>query len=118
MDSGSKKARIVGLTDEVKELHPLLRALFSHLSGVNRVEYTHGTFEFGADFVLFRHDQTFGDTEYIGVIVKVGDIRQDILPDIERQFDEADTRRFVLGGKKEIFLSLFLIMTKKSEKEI
>lgn len=48
------------------------------------MEYTQGNREIGADFVMARSDDTFGNTEYIGVIAKIGGIKQNF-SEVERQ---------------------------------
>ena len=92
------------LSDEVSEFHPLLRELFPLLQDIQHVDYTHGTNEKGADFVLTKHDRTLTRTEYIGVIAKLGKIHSNI-DDIERQIDECKESRLVSGGKSRVFLS-------------
>ena len=80
------------ITREVEDLHPLLNAMLPKLPRVQDVEYHHGGDEMGADFVISRTNDTFGNTEYIGVIAKVGKIVQDFA-DIERQINECDLPR-------------------------
>jgi hypothetical protein len=89
------------MTDEVKELHPLLEALIPKLPGVVTVDYTHGTREMGADYVFSRADPVFGTHDHIAVIAKVGKMGQDFT-DIERQIDESSMPRTFLGGKEKI----------------
>lgn len=48
--------------------------LLRHINGVTYVEYTHGTNEKGADFIVSRFDEALGATNHIGVVVKVGKI--------------------------------------------
>ena len=81
------------ITGEVENFHPLLDAVLQKLPRVQDVEYHHGRDEMGADFVISRTNDTFGDIEYIGVIAKVGKIVQN-LADIERQIRECDVPRF------------------------
>ena len=99
-----KLDKLKSLTDEVKELHPLLRAVFQNDKCITRFEYTHGSNEMGADFVLARQDPTLGDENYIGVIVKAGNIKQDHA-DIKKQIEECSVERFFDGGKKKIYLN-------------
>lgn len=99
-----KIARIQSLHDEVKELHPLLQRLLPLLPNVSRVEHTHGPNEKGADFIVVRSDPIVGGDEFVGVIVKSGDIRQN-LDDVERQIKECEIARHIDGGKKKIVLS-------------
>lgn len=49
--------RIKAITDEVKELHPLLDELFRKLDTVSHVEYKQGPRESGADFVIVKKIQ-------------------------------------------------------------
>ena len=68
--------------------------------------------EKGADFVISRTNDTFGNTEYIGVIAKVGKIVQD-LADIERQIAECEMPRLVQGGKKKVRITeIWVVATK------
>ena len=97
---------------EVDDLHPLLNAVLPKLPRVQAVEYHHGVDEKGADFVISRTNDTFGNTEYIGVIAKVGKIVQDLAA-IERQIDECDLPRLVQGGKKKVRLTeIWVVATK------
>lgn len=99
-----KLDKLKSLSDEVRELHPILRAVFTHDQTVSRFEYTHGTDEMGADFVLARSDPTLGDENYVGVIVKCGNIRQDHA-DVKRQVEECAVPRFFDGAKRKIYLN-------------
>lgn len=83
-----KKKRISGMHDEVHELHPFLQAFFRKLPMVNDVRYTHGTQEFGADFVLTKTDPSTERVRYVGVVVKAGQINQSSITELDRQIDE------------------------------
>lgn len=99
------KERIVGITDEVKELHPLLEELFRKHPKILQVEYTHGPDEMGADFVLTHTHDVLGTPEHIGVVAKLGKIHKNF-EDVERQIKECvKVPRKVNGGKREIVLS-------------
>lgn len=98
------KNRIIHLDSEVKQLHPLLDTVFRKIKTLEKVEYTHGSNERGADFILTKKSEELGDTEYIGVIVKVGKITQNITS-ISEQVEECTLRRITTNGKKEIYLS-------------
>lgn len=99
------KERIMNISSEVNELHPLLEELFQRHSKISRVEYTHGVTEMGADFVLSRIDDILNTTEYVGVVAKKGKIHVD-LDSVERQVWECtNVPRKIDGGKKEIILS-------------
>ncbi|MEF8709346.1 MAG: hypothetical protein V5B38_10905 [Candidatus Accumulibacter propinquus] len=99
-----KLDKLRAVSDEVRELHPLLRALFTNDKSISRLEYTHGTTEMGADFVLARRDPTLGDENYIGIIAKCGNIKQDH-SDVNRQIEECAVERYFDGGKKKIYLN-------------
>lgn len=99
-----KLDKLKAIDDEVKSFHPLLRAIFTYDKTISRFEYTHGQTEMGADFVLARIDQTLGDENYVGVIVKCGNIKQDH-SDVKRQIEECTVERFFDGGKKKIYLN-------------
>lgn len=105
-----KKERLGTLRDEVKEFHPLLNDLLKKVPRVKRVEYTHGQFEQGADFVLFREDDALGDTEYAGVIVKTGKIVSDISK-IREQIRECSLHRYAVNGKRNINLDEVWVVT-------
>jgi hypothetical protein len=107
----NKTHRIANLKHEVNDLHPVLKVLLKRLPGISNVEYTQGPTEMGADFVLTKKDETLGGEEYIGCIVKVGQIKQDH-SEIIRQIDECGIKRTIEGGKKEIYLTeLWVIST-------
>ena len=63
----AKKERLEQIVSETNELHPLLESLFSKMPNINRVEYTHGSSEMAADFVLSLMNQTFGTIEHMVV---------------------------------------------------
>ena len=106
----TKIERIKKLSDEVNELHPLLSNLFSKIPNINHIEYTQGPTEMGADFILKKTDEIMGMTSFIGVIVKVGKIKQDHR-EIERQIEECGVERKVEGGKRKIYLNEIWIIT-------
>lgn len=110
IDDKSKKALIAELNDEVNGLHPVLHSLFKKLPRIRKVEYTHGKEEKGADFVLLRHDDTLESNEYIGVIVKVGKIHQD-LSKIREQIEECNLTRYFDNGKQKIRLDEIWVIT-------
>lgn len=98
------KSRILNIKHEVKELHPLLQVIFTKITTITNVSYTHGSSEMGADFILTKVAEEIGDTEYIGVIAKQGKITQD-LSSINEQIEECTVKRISPTGKKEIYLS-------------
>lgn len=99
-----KLIKINSINDEVNEYHPILNELFKRLPNILNAEYTHGPNEMGADFVLTKHDETLSRDEYIGVIVKVGKIKQNHA-DIDNQIGECGIERKIEGGKKKIHVT-------------
>ena len=83
-----KEEKLKSIKDEVKELHPLLKDLFSKMDGIKYREYTHGINEYGADFILeIKHSTLPNESIYVSVIVKSGKIEKnkfhsDIIPQI------------------------------------
>ncbi|MGL5489821.1 MAG: NACHT domain-containing protein, partial [Shewanella sp.] len=107
----NKISLLTKLNDEVRELHPVLRVLFSKLPSIKSVEYKQGPNEKGADFVLIKEDDTLLSEHYIGVVCKVGKITQSNA-DVDRQIDECTLfDRFVDGGKKKIKLNEVWVVT-------
>lgn len=102
--SSMLKNRILRIDNEVKQLHPLLESIFKKMSSINKVEYTHGPNEKGADFILTKISEELGDSEHIGVIVKIGKIVQN-LSNISEQIEECTLKRHSSNGKKEVYLS-------------
>jgi hypothetical protein len=98
------------IKNEVEDLHPLLNVLLANLPGVSHVDYTHGAFEMGADFVLTRQNVLLETPEYVGVIAKVGKIHQDF-DDIKRQIDECSVERPYLSGKQKIRIDEIYVIT-------
>ncbi len=113
MDFTSKKALIEAITDEVNVLHPLLNHLLRHINGVTYVEYTHGTNEKGADFIVSRFDEALGATNHIGVVVKVGKILQNF-DDVARQVEECLLPRKIRGGTEEVRLTEVWVLNNSS----
>jgi hypothetical protein len=113
MDRQLKKSQIEQINDEVNEFHPLLNELFRRLDGISYVEYTHGQHEFGADFILERHDSLVRDNTYIAVIVKTTKILQNT-SEIETQIRECDIKRLIRNGKQEIRPHEIWVITSKS----
>jgi len=105
-----KLDRLKKLEREVQDFHPLLRVLLRRIPYIRNVEYNQGPNEKGADFVLEKVDEILDSTTYIGVIVKVGKIKQDF-SEIERQIDECGMERTFDSGKKKVFLSEIWIIT-------
>lgn len=117
-----KRDRLRKLPAEVPELHDWLQVLFTKLPNVAYVEYTHGTNELGADFVLEITNATTGRNEYVGVIAKKGTIKQDTA-DVERQIKECGVPRIIKNGKDEQALPIIWVIsnevvTANAEKKI
>ncbi len=91
---------------EVKELHPLLEKLIPKLPRYIEMEYTQGSNEMGADFVIARKGDTFGNTEYIGVVAKIGDIHQNF-SEVERQIDDVQCLESLEMAKTKYILMKF-----------
>ncbi|MEJ1409133.1 MAG: hypothetical protein RPU60_02795 [Candidatus Sedimenticola sp. (ex Thyasira tokunagai)] len=105
-----KVKKIQSIKSEVKEFHPILNQLLQRLPNIKNVEYTHGPNEMGADFVLSKLDPTLSRIEYVGVIVKVGNISQGHA-DVDAQIEECELERKIEGGKKKIFVSEIWVIT-------
>lgn len=105
-----KLEKIKNLTDEVKDLHPVLRELFRNMPSITEVNYTQGNREMGADFVLTKYDDTLMEQDYVGVIVKSTPIKQNH-EDVRRQIRECEVSRPIENGKKDIHLNEIWIIT-------
>lgn len=108
-----KVERISGLNNEVRELHPLLAALFPRLPNITQSDYRQGPNEKGTDFVLTKRDATLDTETYIGVVVKSGGIRQ-AMDDVNRQIDECEMERWLESGKKKVFVNEVWVVTNES----
>lgn len=86
------------LKGEVKDFHPHLREFLSKLDDVTHVEYTHGSSEYGADFVLSQQEGLTGKTIYVGVIVKNTGINQRSVDEVIRQISECEKIKREIGG--------------------
>lgn len=115
METFEKIKKINSLKNEVKELHPFLADLFSVLPKISHVEYTHGNQEYGADFILVKHDETLDQEIYIGVVVKSTDIKQNNFDEIQRQSDEAFMMpKQVFNGKRNVTIDTVWIVTSQT----
>jgi len=103
------KKSVSTIKSEINGLHPLLDELFRKIPSLTRVERTHGTNEMGADFVFTKIDSLIGP-QYVGVIAKVGHIRQNYTV-LERQINECLVPRFYLSGKRKITLDEIWVVT-------
>lgn len=110
MDFKAKEKLIEAIDDEVKVLHPLLNNIFRRIDGITEVEYTHGSNEKGADFVLTRHDQALSRTHELGIIAKRGKILANS-DDVYRQIEECQQPRTIRGGKVQVPLSEVWVVT-------
>lgn len=93
MDISEKKRRIEGITNEVKELHPILENVLPKLKGVKSYEYTHGQYERGADFIIQVENPTTKRTSHVGVVVKCGKVSGAKASDVEEQIKECAEER-------------------------
>jgi hypothetical protein len=109
----NKIAKLLSLKKEVADFHPLLLDIFNKLPNIQRVEYTQGPNEKGADFILRKTDQTLDLTEYIGVIVKVGKIDSSKAgAEVKDQIDHCVTSaRAVDNGRNKINLNQVWVLT-------
>ncbi len=105
-----KLEKVKSLSDEVKDLHPVLRELFRCMPSITEVNYTQGNREMGADFVLTRYDDELMEQDYVGVIVKSTSIKQNH-EDVRRQIRECELARPIENGKKEVHLNEIWIVT-------
>jgi hypothetical protein len=100
-----KRQRLASLTQEVQQLHPFIHAWAKALPNIREARYTHGTKEFGADFVLTKDDQTTGRVRFVGVIVKAGSITQGKTQELDRQLEECQIMpRLAEHGMKDIHI--------------
>lgn len=108
----SDKDSVKSFTDEVKELHPLLHKLLPRLPESLATEYTHGTREFGADFVVHMNHPTLGIPVFIGVIAKIGKLHQN-LESITQQIEECKIiPRAVFSGRFRTSLNeIWVVLT-------
>lgn len=97
------KTKIEKLKKEVDELHPFLEVIFRSMKTLDCVHYTQGPFERGADFILEKTHQEFGQKEYVGVVVKVGKIQANNVA-VEEQIRECLEKRLLPDGSKEVYL--------------
>lgn len=111
--STEKREFLTGIGKEVSDFHPLLNSLFPKLPRVVDVKYTHGQQEWGADFVLTRTDDITELNEYIGAIVKIGKLHQNI-SEILQQIRECDEERIGPDSKKRIRLDEIWIVVNET----
>lgn len=93
MEFVEKRQRIEAISDEVKQLHPLLQNIFPKLPNVVSFEYTHGQFERGADFIVEIQNATTGRRSHVGVVVKCGKVSGGKSSDVEEQVKECSEER-------------------------
>jgi len=104
-------AKIDALKDEVKEIHPLLESLFARLPNVREVEYRHGIQERGTDFIINLEDSVLMTDDFVGVVVKSGDIVAKDVSAIVTQLREARSEKLFGSGKRRIKCNKFWIVT-------
>jgi len=108
-----KRERLAGIESEVPGFHNWLGVLFPRMPEVLYSEYTHGSAEMGADFVLEMRVPTTGRTVFVGVVAKKGSIKQDTA-DVDRQIEECGVRRKIKGGKQEVRLSQVWVISNET----
>lgn len=81
------------------------------MPGILNHEYTHGSQEQGADFILERRDETINEIDYISVIAKVGDITPSNASEVLRQIRESKIPKKFSGGKKNVSVTSFWVIT-------
>jgi hypothetical protein len=106
-----KRKRLENIKNEVADLHPLLKILLPKMPNVKNVEYTHGPNEMGADFLLSRFDETFGQLDYIAIVAKVGKIDQPNVSDIDRQIEESFIPKLFCSGKEKVNVNEVWVVT-------
>ena len=107
-----QSSRLASITDEVKDFHPLLKKLLPKLPNVAHVDYTHGTAELGADFVVTLQNTTFATEFFAAVIAKVGNIEQASVDSIERQIKEVrQIARLAGDGRRTVQITEIWIAT-------
>jgi hypothetical protein len=106
-----KNEKLMSLKGEVKDLHPVLETLFGHMPNVRNVENSHGNREHGADFLIERSDEVLDEIDFIGVIVKQGDIRPGDTNVIARQVRECQIPKNFSSGKIKVGLRTIWVVT-------
>lgn len=113
MDTQKTVNRIKQIKREVDELHPLLGNLFQKIPDISHVEYKQGAREAGADFVLVKSDPILEVEEYVGTVVKVGQIKSNDHT-VAHQIDECINSTRTINGKKEILLDEVWVITSQN----
>ncbi len=112
MTQTEKTNRIRSISDEVNIFHPLLKTVFTKIPSINNHEYNHGSSEFGADFILEQIDNILTEVKYTGVVVKIGNINQKNIDEIERQIKECfKISKYFNNGKKKVRISSVWVVT-------
>ena len=103
--------RLSQINSEVKQFHPILNKLFKKMSSVTHVEYTHGSDERGADFILERTDSLLNETSNVGIIAKIGNIGLKDLAVLCMQIDQCKLDRPFKSARQKIHLNEIWIVT-------
>lgn len=93
MEVSDKRNCIENISDEIGKLHPLLENVIPKLPNVKSLEYTHGQYERGADFVVQIEHATTGRTSHVGVVVKCGKVGANKFSEVEEQIKECAEER-------------------------
>lgn len=110
MDYKEKRKKLESMKNEVNEFHPMLQKLIPKLPNVNHVEYTHGIYEKGADFIIQTSHNILKTEINIGLLVKVGEINKS-LTNINEQIEDCQLKRYVFNGKKNVHMDEIWVIT-------
>lgn len=100
---------------EVEHFHPLLKELFNRMikeGNLRQFAHTHGTEEYGADFILQQEDG-FGTISTIGIVVKNGSINANkkSAEEIERQVRQCFSIARDMFGNKNVYITKVYVFT-------
>jgi len=112
MDIQVHERNISNISDEVNDLHRLLRNLLPKIEDIEHVEQAHGTFEKGADFLLKKRNRSpIPGHIYVGVVAKIGKMHQNTSA-VEEQIKQCFLLdRFSENGKDKISISEAWVIT-------
>ncbi|MEM1121537.1 MAG: hypothetical protein AAGJ18_13895, partial [Bacteroidota bacterium] len=97
---------------EVQDFHPFLKNFLPQIPHIKHMEYTHGNREYWADFILIEEDAMLLKEAYVGIVVKIGKIKQSDIEIIERQINESFRMpKTIFNGKKKVNLNKIWLIT-------
>lgn len=108
-----RRERVRDIAPEIR-LHSILETLLRRMPGVEWVEITHGSDEYGKDLVVCSRT-TFG-ADYVGVVVKLGKISgaaagTQTLTTVKRQVEQAAKMPWAsLRLKREVHINRILVV--------